>query len=82
MSTPSVAQGRVCILLAAVLWSLGGAFTKVLTEPTALGLNDPAIETWLLAGKNVPLQIACYRASSPGWCWYRRCGGATSSSSR
>jgi drug/metabolite transporter (DMT)-like permease len=61
-----VAKGRLCILGAALLWSLGGAFTKVLTEPTAFGLHEPAIETWPLAGKNVPIQIACYRALFAG----------------
>src|SRR5437016_249321 len=65
MST--VAKGRLCILLAAVLWSLGGAFTKVLTEDTTFGLNDPRIETWSLGGKNVPIQIACYRALFAGF---------------
>jgi len=64
MST--VAKGRLCILLAAILWSLGGAFTKVLTEDTAFGLNDPPVETWPLAGRNVPIQIACYRALFAG----------------
>ena len=39
----SLTHGRVCILLAAVLWSLSGAFTKVLTRPTVLGLNEPEL---------------------------------------
>ncbi|MBI3821435.1 MAG: EamA family transporter [Planctomycetes bacterium] len=62
----SVVQGRLCIFGAALLWSLGGAFTKVLTEPTAFGLNDPPLETWPIAGFNVPVQIACYRALFAG----------------
>jgi DME family drug/metabolite transporter len=66
MSLPTPAQGRLCILLAAVLWSLGGAFTKALTLETFVGVHDPAIETWSLAGKNLPIQIACYRALFAG----------------
>jgi hypothetical protein len=50
---PSPAMGRLLITLAALLWSTGGAFTKVLTKDTFLELNDPAIN---------PLQIACFRA--------------------
>ena len=56
-SGPSVTQGRVLIALAAVLWSTSGAFTKVLTRNTVLGLNSPQIE---------PLQIAFYRALFAG----------------
>jgi drug/metabolite transporter (DMT)-like permease len=50
---PSPAMGRLLIALAALLWSTGGAFTKVLTKDTFLGLSDPAVH---------PLQIACFRA--------------------
>jgi drug/metabolite transporter (DMT)-like permease len=39
--SPSVAQGRLCLVLAAVLWSTSGGFTKVLTERTPLGLHEP-----------------------------------------
>jgi drug/metabolite transporter (DMT)-like permease len=46
-------MGRLLIALAALLWSTGGAFTKVLTKETFLGLNAPEIG---------PLQIACFRA--------------------
>jgi drug/metabolite transporter (DMT)-like permease len=56
----------MCILAAAVLWSLGGAFTKLLTEPTILGLDEPALASWSVAGKNVPIQIAFYRALFAG----------------
>src|SRR5262245_40506097 len=51
-AVPSLAQGRLCIVLAALLWSTSGAFTKVLTQDTALGLNSPRVPT---------LQIACLR---------------------
>jgi drug/metabolite transporter (DMT)-like permease len=56
-SVPSLAQGRLCILGAAVLWSLGGAFTKVLREDTGLGLNTPLLP---------PMQIAAGRAFFAG----------------
>jgi drug/metabolite transporter (DMT)-like permease len=42
----------MCIVLAAVLWSTSGAFTKLLTQPTALGVNEPPIK---------PELIACFR---------------------
>jgi drug/metabolite transporter (DMT)-like permease len=55
MSAPasSLRQARSCILLAALLWSTSGAFTKILRENTGYGLNDPAIH---------PLSIAFWRA--------------------
>jgi drug/metabolite transporter (DMT)-like permease len=56
-SAASLARGRACILLAAVLWSFSGAFTKVLREETVFGLNDP-----LLA----PKDIACVRSLIAG----------------
>src|SRR5690242_7229541 len=37
------AHGRLLIVLAAVLWSLSGGFTKVLTTDTPLGLNSPKL---------------------------------------
>ena len=40
-SIAATAHGRLCIVLAAVLWSTSGAFTKVLTQPTGLGLDTP-----------------------------------------
>jgi drug/metabolite transporter (DMT)-like permease len=49
----TAAHGRLCIALAALLWSTSGALTKVLTLPTPLGLHDPAV---------TPLQIACGRS--------------------
>ncbi len=66
MSSPSIAHGRLCILAAAILWSLSGAFTKALTKDTFLGVHIPAIEPWVLAGKDVPIQIAFYRAFFAG----------------
>lgn len=48
----SLTQARLCILLAALLWSSSGAFTKVLRENTGLGLNEPSID---------PLSIAFWR---------------------
>jgi drug/metabolite transporter (DMT)-like permease len=62
----AVAKGRLCIVLAAILWSLGGAFTKVLTEDTPFGFDEPRIETLRFAGRNVPIQIAFYRALFAG----------------
>ena len=56
-ATLSPAQGRLCIVAAAVLWSTGGAFVNLLTQPTALGLNEPRLE---------PLPIAFYRGLFAG----------------
>ncbi len=65
-STPEAVRGRLCIVLAAVLWSLSGAFTKVLTQDTPLGLNEPPIETLTLGGMHFAVQIACYRVLFAG----------------
>lgn len=54
---PSVNSARVCLVLAAVFWSLGSLFMRLLREPTALGLNNPPL---------TPLQIAFYRALFAG----------------
>jgi DME family drug/metabolite transporter len=48
----SLTQARLCVVLAALLWSTSGAFTKVLRENTGLGLNEPNID---------PLSIAFWR---------------------
>lgn len=48
----SATHGRLCILFASLLWSTSGAFTKVLTKPTVLDLDQPKIQ---------PLLIACLR---------------------
>jgi drug/metabolite transporter (DMT)-like permease len=53
----SVARGRLLIVLAALLWSLSGAFTKAMQEPTPLGLHEP---------KPTPLQIAAWRSLFAG----------------
>lgn len=56
-SSPSVAQARVCLVLAAVVWSLGSLFIRLLREPTPLALHEPEL---------TPLQIAFFRASFAG----------------
>jgi drug/metabolite transporter (DMT)-like permease len=53
----SPGRARLCIVAAAVLWSLSGAFKSVLTHPTALGLDSPPIH---------PAQIAFYRVLFAG----------------
>jgi drug/metabolite transporter (DMT)-like permease len=58
-SYPSPTAGRLCIGLAAVLWSLSGLFTRLLQQPTALGLHEPQLDA---------LQIAFYRALFAGLC--------------
>lgn len=45
-------QARLCVVLAALLWSTSGAFTKILCENTGLGFNEPFID---------PLSIAFWR---------------------
>jgi drug/metabolite transporter (DMT)-like permease len=50
--SPSVAGARACLVLAAVLWSLGSAFMRALREPLGLGLDRPGL---------TPLQIAFFR---------------------
>ena len=49
---PSPTRGRLLIVAAAVLWSTSGMFKCFLTEPTALGLNEPPLR---------PMQIAAGR---------------------
>ncbi len=53
----SLTQGRLCVVLAALLWSTSGAFTKVLRHPTPLGLDEPEV---------LPLQIAFFRVLFAG----------------
>jgi hypothetical protein len=57
-SHPALTRGRLCILAAAILWSLSGAFTKALTTDTFLGVNEPVIDELEFAGKSVPIQLA------------------------
>lgn len=56
-AAPSVAQGRLCIALAALFWSLSGAFAKILTRDTPFGLHTPTV---------APLLIAFYRVLFAG----------------
>lgn len=51
-ATTSIAAARPCLVLAAVLWSLGSVFMRLLREPLGLGLHEPVL---------TPLQIAFYR---------------------
>jgi drug/metabolite transporter, DME family len=57
--TPDISHGRarLCVVFAAVLWSLSGAFKSVLTQPTPLGLHEPPLH---------PDQIAFYRVLLAG----------------
>jgi drug/metabolite transporter (DMT)-like permease len=54
---PSAARGRLLVVLAALLWSLSGAFAQVLTKETPLGLHEPRLEA---------LQLAAWRSLSAG----------------
>jgi drug/metabolite transporter, DME family len=55
--TQSAAAGRLCIALAAVLWSFSGFLTRLLQRPTILDVHEPAL---------TPLQIAFFRALFAG----------------
>ena len=54
---PPPALAHASLVLAAVLWSAGGFFTRVLTAPTAFHLNEPAL---------TPIQIAFWRGLFAG----------------
>lgn len=54
---PSASHGRWCIVVAALLWSTSGAFTKILRVETAFHCNDPLMH---------PNQISCLRALFAG----------------
>src|SRR5438093_2645249 len=54
---PSLTEGRLCIAAAAVLWSLSGAFTKLLTGVMHEGYGYPEVPA---------LQIAFYRVLFAG----------------
>ena len=56
-SAPSVFQARACLVLAAILWSSGSFFMRILREPTPLGLDKRHLS---------PLQIAFFRALFAG----------------
>ncbi len=53
----SATHGRLCVVAAAVLWSTSGGFTKLLTQPTGLGLDEPHL---------TGLQIAFARVACAG----------------
>jgi drug/metabolite transporter (DMT)-like permease len=52
--------------LAAVLWSTGGAFTKILTQDTFAQVNEPPLDALTVDSYKVPVQIACYRVLFAG----------------
>jgi drug/metabolite transporter (DMT)-like permease len=52
MSTPTAGGARAGLILAAVLWSTGSLFMRLLREPLGLGLHEPSLS---------PLQIAFFR---------------------
>ena len=56
----SLTQARLCILLAALLWSTSGTFTKVLRENTGLGLNEPNIDALSIAFWRVVFAAAVF----------------------
>lgn len=57
MSAGSPRAARLLLVLAAVLWSAGSFFMRVLGEPTAFGLNEPNLS---------PVQIAFWRGLFAG----------------
>jgi len=72
-AAPSVTRGRLLIALAAVLWSLSGGFSKVLTKDTAFGLNDP---------RPAALAIATFRLLFAGLFLCQCCADVISRSGR
>jgi DME family drug/metabolite transporter len=54
---PSLARARACLVLSAVLWSLGSLFMRLTQKPALLGWDEPGLS---------PLQIAFYRALFAG----------------
>lgn len=60
MTTPTpdaVRRGRFCLVLAALLWSVGSLFTRLLTNETSLHLHEPTL---------TPLQISFFRSLFAG----------------
>src|SRR4051794_15507037 len=53
----SINQGRMLVVLAAVFWSLSGAFTKILTKQASIQLDGPPITA---------VQIAFFRVFFAG----------------
>src|SRR5687767_7448901 len=66
LNTPTAGHGRIYIVVAAILWSTSGAFTKVLTQPTFVGAYPPPIDALHWDGKDYPVQLAAYRALFAG----------------
>jgi drug/metabolite transporter (DMT)-like permease len=56
-ASPSLARGRLYVVIAAVMWSFSSVFNKVLREDTFLGLNDPPVD---------PRVMACFRTLFAG----------------
>lgn len=56
-SVPSVAAARACLVLAAVLWSLGSLFMRLVQQPALIGWSEPGL---------APLPIAFFRALFAG----------------
>jgi drug/metabolite transporter (DMT)-like permease len=56
-SVPSVAAARASLVLAAVLWSLGSLFMRLVQQPTLIGWSEPGL---------APLPIAFFRALFAG----------------
>lgn len=54
---PTPAVARLYVVIAAVLWSTSSVFTRVLAEPTPLGLDEPRLD---------PLQMAFFRGLFAG----------------
>lgn len=61
----SLTQARLCVVLAALLWSTSGAITKVLCEDTGLGLNEPKIDPLAIAFWRVALAAAFFVPAVP-----------------
>lgn len=53
-------KARLCVVLAALLWSTSGAMTKVLYEDTGLGLNEPSIDPLAIAFWRVAIAAAVF----------------------
>lgn len=57
MNDSSVLRARLSLVLASVLWSLSGLFTRLLQNPTSLELHEPKLE---------PMHLAFYRSLFAG----------------
>jgi drug/metabolite transporter (DMT)-like permease len=56
-SVPSVAAARVSLVLAAVIWSLGSLFMRLVQQPALMGWSEPGL---------APLPVAFFRALFAG----------------